>query len=229
MLLNLLSFSEDNLIVSLTFCLFFLLRFQVGALNFEDITTLQTGFLMILPENCNGQCVLSYDPSCAIQCTFESQRRCFFYMMFLLTERSLAGRKGINVLVFMNTLKLEDLGGGPGGNTLSDLTKAFPIKFLAVHVVLEPVSFGWFSYQDEARACICTLFGDVLDQKNVHFLAFKSSRKSGAALESFGYNTTDLPESLGGNWTNESFDCWRQEVKKCELMDATRALIEYLE
>jgi hypothetical protein len=154
-----------------------------GALCADDLQVLQDGCLIILPNTKIGQRVVLYDPSKDYHSTlshltrFERHRRCFFHCISLLTDSESSASSTIAksnnhvslvMLIFMNQSLLHSIDDSDQNrnDTFLDILNLFPnIRIVRIHVFLEPVGMGWYSYQENAKRKAIQLF-DTTSTKN---------------------------------------------------------------
>lgn len=110
-----------------------------GALSAEDIVTLDTGFLMILPGDRNGTAVVQLEISKAKTCSCESQRRCCFYICSMISKQSMSLPINIIVLAFINEM---DENQFRYEMIFADIIQAFQMNLLYVHVFYQAFGLG---------------------------------------------------------------------------------------
>jgi hypothetical protein len=186
----------------------------VGALSEDDIKTFQTGFIMILPNDRCGNFVLSLEPCKAANTSPESQRRCYFYLLFLLlSDHRLNGTEKIVFLTFLNDL--EDDIFSTCATTFVDIGKVFPLDVAFVHGFFEPVGLGWLAYQRNAISLLTKLLSPPANRSENH--NFEDISGDIFAL-SYNFDCNNLPVRFGGKWSMESFVAWRTNRTQIEII-----------
>ena len=172
--------------MNMFFLSLFLFFIGGGTLCQDDLKILQTGCLMILPNTKIGQRVLLYDPSkdfimnSKSQQWFNRHRRCFFHCISLLMEsvssastsllssstEMINNNVSLVILIFMNQSFL-NIDSGKNIDTFVDIFNLFPnIRIVRIHVFLEPVGMGWYSYQENAKSKAIQLFDATNNSTN---------------------------------------------------------------
>jgi hypothetical protein len=194
----------------------------------DDLTTFQSGFLMILPKNNKGHDVLSYEPIKAIRnkCNFESQRRCFRHCLTKIQQQqqnTIQSNSNIQPVTLISFLEEEVISSEAydDSNTFIDIMKSFPtIQIEFVHIFLEPVGLGWYSYQENATRMLRQLFiMPNQEQMEFHTLpSYNPYHKRQVSIQEygenialvFGFDMSHFPERLGGGWTMQKFLAYQQ-------------------
>jgi hypothetical protein len=197
----------------------------------EDVATLNSGFLMILPTNTLGQRVLSYQPSKSTNATFEQHRRCFFYYFDLLIRmHSSDGDSEISliILAFIDQKTAQDTVN----ETLVDIVQLFSkIEVVRIHVFFEAIGLGWYSYQANGKAKAMALFDPNGNNIEYHTLPSDittytqtnnnekneaddpQEQDMGEAFSIvFGFNKQHLPEWMGGGWDLSCFETFQNHI-----------------
>jgi hypothetical protein len=192
-----------------------------GSLNEYDITTLNTGFISILPNDNIGNFVLMLEPCKAATRSPESQRRCYFYLMFvLISDHRLNDTVKVVFLVFLNDLD-DDQICTTNQTTFVDIGKVFPLDVASYHNFFEPAGLGWLAKQRHAESLLTQLLRPPVDRTENHNIEDIEGR-----IFSFSYNfdVKKIPIRLGGQWSSESFRIWcenRKQVEFTQMMTIT--------
>lgn len=200
---------------------------------------------MILPKNIASECVVSYDPSKASSggsgtISFEHHRRCFFYYFDLLSRMySTQGLTEPISLVLLSFIHQDVATDGILDETFADIIMAFPnVKIVCIHLLMEPIQLGWYSYQASAKSKVLSLFGikdaddSIIEYHTLPQLEASSTTSAttkgycideqdlvGSFSATYGYQRKYLPERMGGGWNSRKFKKWQQEVMSLQLSE----------
>jgi hypothetical protein len=183
-----------------------------GMMSDEDVRTLETGFVVMLPKDRDGNFVIALEPCKARMYSGDSQRRCFFYMLYVLCEQQTTGKEKLVVLAFMNDIDSEQLNDS---TTYVDVQKAFPIELDFLHIFFESTGLGWFSQQSRAEDMLRKLLSAPNDRTEVHSLQAELGDSFSAI---YGLDGRHLPVRLGGSWTLEEFKTWQKHRVESEYL-----------
>ena len=212
---------------------------KAGALNDKDIAALELGYLSLLPENSKGQQVIAYDSSKCVKhyvdglCSFRTQRRLFFYLInsLLVAKRKRNDNNKLQLVLLCFVDETVTRDDPVPSESFDDVFNAFTtqheclLELVCVHVFLEPVGLGWFTYQVNAKVKVQSWFDPTTYRIDYHTLPSTIDDNENTAIPIddgeqdlceafsivFGFDRNNLPEWMGGGWTLERLQNARSE------------------
>ena len=194
-------FGEDRWTLALT-------QTGNGALSQDDIFSIHSGMLAILPKTNKGQSVLLVDRARALaQATSISKIRAAFYILSKLCRADYAQTKGILCFSMLVTPRVSSLDHRYVNRALK-MAKVFPIK-IHLHILNSPPKTKKNILAEQVLtaglAFASAYFGrfQVITEKTGHDILRN--------LKSLGLQSNGIPTALGGRWKYESFMKWCRE------------------
>lgn len=159
-----------------------------AALIRSDLILLQTGFLMLLPNDKYGRSVLSID-STKLPDVFDTlaRDRCLFYMISLLAENEMSHKEGAVLIINVE----KPTFGKIDADFMRTLEDYMPVRFKAIHLI---------SFHHEIPSIEGTIH--IYDKQAIEEVSLK--------LQSGGIAKEGQPNYLGGEWGYEKFVEWQE-------------------
>lgn len=182
-----------------------------GALSAADRETMATGFLTPLPQDSEGRDVFCFDRSrydgsvATLQATL---LRSLFYWCYITMSHEAALSKGVVAIAVIKNLDRE-MGRIDSKPALDLIQDAFPFQVHSIHV------------------CIVAPLDDVLLRlKQTVLPAIMLRLKTYASINchihtgAISHQGIQVPESIGGTWSYETFDQWfamKRNLATCSI------------
>lgn len=174
----------------------------MGALNDEDLRTLKSGYITLLPKDSNNRIMICYDASRLDTGNEESRLRCLVYMLHVASDGA-DSNVGINFLFVMNKLSFERTRHF---SWLPQLLTILPTKIEVIHIVRQPARLGESVFRDKVVPTLQSLF----QKTNTPLQTYSGTPDCDlrTLLKQSGLQVECLPQSLGGGWTYQDFQQW---------------------
>jgi len=172
----------------------------MGALAQEDLETLRSGKMILLPNDEQGRSVVCIDFSIfdsRVKIHHKAMQRAWFYLMHVASENKLSPTRGLRCLI-LTTEKILGLTMSNPSDDL-DIINAIPARIDKVYAMF---------LRDKPKKPV------DLDSQNTSSLPFLGclptesiSQSEGdkesllSQLLSLGFNTRGVPDSVGGKWS----------------------------
>jgi hypothetical protein len=129
-------------------------------------------------------------------------------MLHVAGENSMNGADGgVSILLVMNKLSFERTCKH---HDFTHLLSVVPIKICSVHIIRQPARLGVALFDEKVVPIIKAILQPL---KNTPVLAHCGSPSVDLRedLASHGYEPRNLPRSLGGGWSYQDFQEWREQ------------------
>jgi hypothetical protein len=174
-----------------------------------DLYAVNSSFLQVLDADDQGRTVISFESS-LLHVPLNEQMRTLFYVLSVAAENPVSFRKGIVLLVILDSqFFLSSLGL----DYVSEMLELFQIKCV-VHVVLEAPAFDMPSIV--FRANIPIRLGKLIAGPNVYVHDVADDLVEILRSE---HGLRVLPKSIGGKWSSDDYRQWRVDR---QVLEASR-------
>ena len=195
-----------------------------GALSKEDVALLSTGYICLLPRDAKGRDVVCHDASRKPPGMLERRCRVLFYMGNMLAENKKNQTEGSRFLVILSKISLD----GGFSKTMEIAKAVLPSINFDVHIVHVPGETSKTTFMEKFVPPMLQILGSFLEEKTViHANETKSALLE--RLESYDFERSGLPVTVGGKWTYDQFYYWQEARIRMEwdlpLSAAQRKLV----
>lgn len=174
-----------------------------GALSREDIALLNSGYMVLLPNDAHGRSVMCHNPSRGKRELHVSRFRVSFYISSVASENDKTQEDGIIVITIPESPSFDSITQ----DAVQMVNSALPLRFFSVHIVLS------FDFRRTFKGVMLPLAMKFLGK---YFLPSRTIQHIGRSkedllneLSKFGIKREGVPESIGGTWSYNKFDEWR--------------------
>jgi cell division protein FtsB len=189
----------------------------MAALNEQDLELLNTGYLVILPNDKRGRSVMASDrtrflPEHSFPHYHQSKMRLIFYILTQMAENRTSQQQGIVFLSLIAMAPDSELGK----KVFPLIHQAMPIATMETHIIFLP-----------SRAVYRTFLKKIVEHTigllTNYFAPFatchhgKTDEEVIRKLKSQGFSKSGIPEWMGGSWKLEDFDKWKRQRVRFEL------------
>jgi len=171
-----------------------------GAMNDNDILTLQAGFLALLPRSKSGLQVVFTDrrQALSISCT-KTRLRCCFYIVNILAEDDRAQTDGVIVLNLLVTQRAQDYDHSAAQSLRWLISDVFPIR---AHIHVLSLASG--GQNGMMQSIMDSYMSYMLERKSryseFHTHIEKEEHQMLNELLAMGLTNAGIPNCLGGSW-----------------------------
>jgi len=195
-----------------------------GALSKEDVALLSTGYICLLPRDAKGRDVVCHDASRKPPGMIEQRLRVLFYMGNMLADNKKNQTEGSRFLVVLSKISLD----GGFSKTMEIAKEVLPSINFDVHIVHIPGETNKTTFMEKFVPRMLQILGSFLEGKTViHANESKSALLE--RLESYDFDRSGLPVTVGGKWTYDQFYYWQEARIRMEwdlpLSSAQRKLV----
>jgi len=190
---------------------------EEGALSKEDLDVLNTGALVLLPNDNKGRSVIFFDRSKLRPDMYratEPRLRCAFYLLSIAAEQESAQTEGIVALA----LAVRPPGAGYdfvyARRTIEMCRDALPIRIKAIHFLSLPSTTGRGALMETVVKMCLQMVGSFLKYAQVH--RAEAEQDLLPELKALGLVKKDIPVEIGGNWKLEKFEIWKKRRIRAE-------------
>lgn len=188
-----------------------------GALNEADLECLNTGCLILLPNDSMGRSVIFFDRSKLKPHMFlatETRLRCLYYFLNVACENEVTQTQGLVVLGLVSKPPAVGFDFSFPARGI-DAVNTFPFHIHEIHLTTLPSASGQGSFLDAVLSSALTMI-------SVYFGRIKTHHGEDGAcdlipkLKMYGLAKKSLPPILGGNWDMEKFQSWMRRRSRHE-------------
>jgi len=185
-----------------------------GALTFEDLAVLNTGFLALLAKDSQGRVVLCTDKSRLQKAIFvdASRLRCLFYMFSVACEDKASQTAGVVLFRIINTPSFR-----LNIQSMLDLAETVPIRFAQVVALCVPERAAKRMFSHTIVPAMNKAMNEAYKSRfSVH--VGDSPQDLVDKAHKAGFSKQGLPVSVGGLWNSEEFTAWQKDRRDLEKM-----------
>lgn len=185
-----------------------------GALNENEINSIESGAITLVPNDRRGRPVVVFDPEKRTHHDFFTRIRVVFYFFQVMSEQPNAQLDGHIGIVAMGRSTLR--GARIDGNIreiAGVMTRIFPIHTEKLHLVNSPTGVGQRFFFE----ILVPVVGAVAARLNSKLVVHVGEcSEIITRLESHGLSFDGLPDTIGGGWSYDQHKVWIAERLQLE-------------
>mmetsp|Transcript_20348 Transcript_20348/g.56179 ORF Transcript_20348/g.56179 Transcript_20348/m.56179 type:complete len:425 (+) Transcript_20348:75-1349(+) len=196
-----------------------------GALEQNDILSLQAGFPALLPKTKLGQQVVLVDRRQHVPfLTIQNRWRSAFYLANILAKDEHAQTEGVWILNILSMPRYHDYDRKGMRRAHILCRDVFPLKG-KIHLVNIPPnvkgsqSARMYSVQKLVSSFVSTLLDIGSNAVNIEVHFERETGQMLSELEEMGLQRDGIPDFLGGSWGFEKFGTWCRERAEKEVKE----------